>query len=169
MTTAGTAGNGRKGKTVKETTVDTEKGAAKEDSSKPKAGEHDFTALPASGESDEQGAIELHHPGEIEVAETIYDGGLRPIAASHLDIYGTLMGRPISASHLRVVSTDMMPGHRPVFASNLHILNSMELAGNRPIVASSPELMAGSGLPGGRPIASNEDFEEGDGLMGYLD
>jgi hypothetical protein len=169
-TTETTAPNGRKGKTVKETTVDsTEKSTAATDAedSKPE-GKQKFTALPAPDESEQQGAIQVHQAGEIEVAETIYDGGIRPIAASHLEIYGTILNRPISASHLRVVSTDLIPGHRPIFASDLHVLNSIHLSGNRPIVASDPHLMESSYLPGGRPVASN-DSEGEETLMGFLD
>jgi hypothetical protein len=166
-----TVRNGRRGKTVKETTVDsTEKSAVAVDkTANPKSeDEKDFKALPAPIESAQKGAIQVHHSGEIEVAETIFDGGLRPIATSDLEIYGTILNRPISASHLRVVNTDTIPGHRPIFASDLKVLNSIALAGNRPIVASDPHLMAASGLPGGRPIASNE-IDDGEILMGYID
>lgn len=173
-TTETTTPNGRKGKTVKETTVDsTEKSTATDavEDAKPE-GKQKFTALPAPDESAQQpqelAAIQVHQPGEIEVAETIYDGGLRPIAASHLEIYGTILNRPISASHLRVVNTDLIPGHRPIFASDLHVLNSIHLSGNRPIVASDPHLMESSYLPGGRPVASN-DSEGEEAMMGFLD
>lgn len=108
-------------------------------------------------------------PGAIEVADTMMVSGLRPIASSHMEIYGTILNnRPVMASSLRVVDTDTLPGHRPIFASNLRILDELELAGGRPVIASDPHLLEASLLPGGRPIASNE-IDDGELLMGYLD
>jgi hypothetical protein len=103
--------------------------------------------------------------GEMEVS-TFSAAGLRPIAPSHLEIYGTILNnRPILSSHLQVL--EYLPGNRPVFASELVILDDMSLGG-RPIVASDPHLMEGSTLPGGRPIASNE-IDDSETLMGFID
>lgn len=108
-------------------------------------------------------------PSEIEVAETMSVAGIRPIAASHLELAGSFLnGRPIEASGLKV--SDMLPGDRPIFISEFKMMEGAMLPGNRPILASSPELMEGSVLPGNRPIASNEIIDpEPPVLMGYLD
>jgi hypothetical protein len=141
--------------------------------SKPAKGE-EFTALPANSEQAKQEAIQVHQSGAlqsgaIEVAETISQAGIRPIAVSHLEIYGTILNnRPIEASNLTVLDTNSIPGHRPIFASELHVLDTMSLPGHRPIVASDPQLLEASTLPGGRPIASNE-LDDSATLMGFLD
>lgn len=105
---------------------------------------------------------------EFEIAETISSAGIRPIAASHLDLAGSFMnGRPIASSNLTVY--EMLPGDRPVFNSDVKMVEGLMLM-NRPVMASSPDLMQGSLLPGGRPIASNQDVDpEPEALMGYLD
>jgi hypothetical protein len=108
-------------------------------------------------------------PSEIEVAETMSVAGVRPIAASHLELAGSFLnGRPIEASALKV--RNMLPGDRPIFDSGFKMMEGAILPGNRPILASSPELLSGSVLPGNRPIASNEIVDpEPPVLMGYLD
>lgn len=105
---------------------------------------------------------------EFEIAETICCAGIRPIAASHLDLAGSFMnGRPIAASSMTVY--EMLPGDRPVCNSEVKMVEGLMLM-NRPVMASSPELMQGSLLPGGRPIASNQNVDpEPEALMGYLD
>ncbi len=106
--------------------------------------------------------------GEIEVAESFTSAGLRPIAASHLDVFGTILNnRPIMASHLQVVEY-AIPGNRPVFASELVVRDDLTLPGGRPIVASDPALLQASLLMGGRPIASNA-IDDSETLMGFLD
>ncbi|WP_430686954.1 hypothetical protein [Leptolyngbya sp. AN02str] len=108
-------------------------------------------------------------PGAIEVAESFTSAGLRPIAASHLDVYGTILnGRPIMASDIRVLDTTTIPGNRPVFVSNIAVREELTLPGGRPIFASSHQLMDAPLLPGGRPIADN-DTDDADLLMGYID
>lgn len=100
--------------------------------------------------------------GEIQVGSYAI-AGLRPVASSTLQVYGTIANnRPVLASPLRVVS---YAGNRPIFASEIVVLN--EVAG-RPVSASNPALLQASGLPGGRPIASNE-IDDPEGLLGYLD
>jgi hypothetical protein len=134
---------------------------------------------PAQADSTEQSAIALHQQNhiaadgplmssEFEVAETISSAGVRPIAASHLELAGSFMnGRPIAASSLTVY--EMLPGDRPVFNSEVKMVDGTLLM-NRPIMVSSPDLMQGSLLPGGRPIASNQTVDpEPEILMGYLD
>ncbi|MBW4654305.1 MAG: hypothetical protein KME20_14915 [Kaiparowitsia implicata GSE-PSE-MK54-09C] len=107
-------------------------------------------------------------PGAIEIAESYSSAGVRPIAASHLDIYGTILnGRPIMSSDIRVLDTTM-PGHRPVFSSNISVREDLSLPGGRPIFSSDAELMEAPLLPGGRPIATNETADS-ETLMGYLD
>ncbi|WP_088892528.1 hypothetical protein [Leptolyngbya ohadii] len=106
--------------------------------------------------------------GAIEVAEQFTSAGVRPIAASHMEVFGTILnGRPILASHLQVVEY-ALPGNRPVFASDIVVCDDLTLPGGRPIIASSPDLLAATLLPGGRPIASNE-IDDSETLMGFLD
>ncbi|MBD2021883.1 hypothetical protein H6F43_17010, partial [Leptolyngbya sp. FACHB-36] len=137
-----------------------------------------ITARPVQSDAPQKGhGLQLHRPvamisnrpvmpDELEVVETITVAGVRPIAASHLQLFDSFLnGRPISASNLRV--QEMLPGNRPIFASDFHSVESLALVGNRPVMASSPELMEGSTLPGGRPIASNDNVDpEPDALMG---
>lgn len=114
-----------------------------------------------------ESALSLANPkqeskGEIQVGSYAI-AGLRPVASSNLQVYGTIANnRPVLASPLRVVS---YAGNRPIFASEIVVLNDM---GGRPITASNPALLQASNLPGGRPIASNE-IDDTDGLLGYLD
>jgi hypothetical protein len=103
--------------------------------------------------------------GAMEVSN-FSAAGLRPIGASHLDIYGTILNnRPVMASHLQVL--EYLPGNRPVFASEIVMRDDMSLGG-RPILVSDPHLLEGSTLPGGRPIASNE-IDDSETLMGFID
>lgn len=100
--------------------------------------------------------------GEIQIGSYAV-AGLRPVASSGLQIYGTIANnRPVLASPLRVVS---YAGNRPIFASEIVVLADLN---GRPITASNPALMQTSNLPGRRPIASNE-IDDSDGLLGYLD
>jgi hypothetical protein len=106
--------------------------------------------------------------GAIEIAETYSEAGIRPIAVSHLEVFGTILnGRPIAASHLHVMDSSL-PGQRPIFASDMVFRDELTLPGGRPIIASDPHLMEASLLPGGRPIASNE-IDDSETLMGFLD
>lgn len=117
---------------------------------------------------EETGLAVLSGSGEIEVAESFTSAGLRPIAASHLDVFGTILNnRPIMASHLQVVEY-AIPGNRPVFASDIVVRDDLTLPGGRPIVASDPALLQASLMMGGRPIASNE-IDDSETLMGFLD
>jgi hypothetical protein len=103
---------------------------------------------------------------EIEFAGTIISAGERPVGASHMEIFGTILnGRPIEASHLIVAD---MTGSSPIFASNFKSVEGLDLPGGRPVMASSADLLTASYLPGGRPIASN-DIDDSEFLMGYLD
>jgi len=100
--------------------------------------------------------------GEIQVGSYAI-AGLRPVASSDLQVYGTIANnRPVLASPLQVVS---YAGSRPIFASELVVLEDFN---GRPITASNPALMHGSNLPGGRPIASNQ-IDDSEELLGYLD
>lgn len=106
--------------------------------------------------------------GEIQVAESFFSAGLRPIAATHFEVAGTLLNnRPIMASHLQVMDY-ALPGNRPIFASELVVRDDLTLPGGRPIMASDPHLLEASLLPGGRPIASNE-IDDSETLMGFID
>ncbi|MGI0487995.1 hypothetical protein ACN4EK_21355 [Pantanalinema rosaneae CENA516] len=138
-----------------------------------------ITARPISeGETPEETSIRLHQPtsmvwnrpvmpSEVEVVETMTVAGVRPIAASHLELFGSFLnGRPIEASHLTVRGT--LPGDRPIFNSPVHLVEGLMLPGDRPIMVSDPQLMQGSMLPGNRPIASN-DIDDPASLMGYID
>jgi hypothetical protein len=131
------------------------------------------TATPA------EGAIQLHEqtslsiwnrpvmPSDIEVVGTIQSAGIRPIEASHLAVFGTILnGRPILSSSLRVA--EMLPGGRPIFFSDFQGVEGAELPGGRPIMASEAGLLAASTLPGGRPIFSNA-IDNPITLMGFLD
>lgn len=105
--------------------------------------------------------------GELQVG-SFSEAGLRPIAASHLEVYATILnGRPIAASHLRVIEQDV-PGSRPIFANDLSFREDLTLPGGRPILVSDPKLMQASTLPGGRPIASNA-VDDSETLMGFID
>lgn len=106
--------------------------------------------------------------GAIEVAEYFTSAGVRPIAASHMEVFGTILnGRPIMASHLHVMEY-ALPGNRPVFSSEMIVRDDLTLPGGRPIMASNPDLLAATLLPGGRPIASNE-IDDSETLMGFID
>ncbi len=137
-----------------------------------------ITARPV--QEDQKGEMQLHQPttmiwnrpvmpSEIDVKETIAVAGVRPIEASHLELFGSFLnGRPISASHLQVA--EMLPGNRPIFVSEFQMVEDMTLPGERPIMASNPQLLQASVLPGGRPIAPNDIIDpEPATLMGYLD
>ena len=103
---------------------------------------------------------------EFEIAELFSEAGLRPIGASNLSVFSTILNdRPIVATNLRVVE---YVGSRPIFASDVIVRDDLTLPGGRPIVASDPHLLEASLLPGGRPIASNE-IDDPIALMGYLD
>lgn len=121
----------------------------------------------ATATASEETALALQSDdGEIEVVESFASAGIRPIAASHLEVFGTILNnRPIMASSLQVVE---YAGGRPIFASDLVICDDLTLPGGRPIVASDARLMEADVIIGGRPIASN-DLGEGEGLMGYID
>ncbi|MDX2239557.1 MAG: hypothetical protein NW224_02630 [Leptolyngbyaceae cyanobacterium bins.302] len=147
--------------------------------SEPAMATDNVTKIDVRPSQSEEGAIALSQPvsmiwnrpvmpSEIEVAETMSVAGVRPIAASHLELAGSFLnGRPIEASHLKVHE---MLGNSPIFESEFKMVEGAMLPGNRPILASSPELLAGSMLPGNRPIASNETVDpEPAVLMGYLD
>lgn len=139
------------------------------------------TPRPAQNDANQkQTAIELHQPtsmvwnrpvmpSDIEIAETISEAGIRPIAVSHLALAGSFLnGRPIEASSLTV--REMLPGDRPVFSSEFKMVEGTMLPGNRPIMASNPDLLEGAMILGNRPIASNEIVDpEPAVLMGYLD
>jgi len=141
----------------------------------------DVAAQPAKVDDKQKpAAIALHQPtamvggrpvmpSDIEVAETVVDAGIRPIAVSHLELAGSFLnGRPIEASHLKV--HNMLPGDRPVFESDFKVADGALLPGNRPIMASSVALLEASVLIGNRPIASNDTVDpEPSVLMGYLD
>jgi hypothetical protein len=151
-----------------------------------KAGKLDLAKKPETNGSDSKLAVRTEeHQGElqgftgylgdrpighgaIEIAEQFTSAGVRPIAASHMDVFGTILnGRPILASNLQVVEY-AIPGNRPVFASDIVVCDDLTLPGGRPIVASSPDLLAATLLPGGRPIASNE-IDDSEALMGFID
>ncbi|MGB3613081.1 MAG: hypothetical protein WBA10_04745 [Elainellaceae cyanobacterium] len=135
---------------------------------------------PESAKSSNGHAIELKgsralagrpigHDDNVEIVDTMSFSGIRPIGASHLDIYDTMMGgRPIEANHLAIVHSDTLPGHRPVFANQLSVIDDDTLPEHRPIMSSPGELMEGSSLPNNRPIARNDIFDV-EGIMGYLD
>jgi hypothetical protein len=120
---------------------------------------------PADGQA-ETGLALRDDSGDIEVAESFTAAGLRPIAASHLDVYGTIMNnRPVMASHLRVVE---YAGNRPIFANDVTFRDDLSLPGGRPIAASDPKLLQASQIMNARPIASNE-IDDNRSLMGYID
>lgn len=137
------------------------------------------TATPAEGKA-KGGAIQIHSetpslsirnrpvmPSNIDVIGTIQSSGIRPIEASHMAVYGTILnGRPISASNLRVA--EMLPGNSPIFYSDFHSVESLELAGHRPVMESEPGLMSAEMLLGNRPIFSNT-VDDAPALMGFID
>ncbi|WP_421659185.1 hypothetical protein [Leptothermofonsia sp. ETS-13] len=138
-----------------------------------------ITARPVQGEAGQkEGAIQLRQPSltvwnrpvmpsEVEVVDTITVAGVRPIAASHLQVYASyLNGRPIVASNLKVA--ELLPGDRPIFESDFRVVEGAILPGDRPIMASDPKLLSASRLPGNRPIASNE-IDDAATLMGFID
>ncbi|HEY9619261.1 MAG TPA: hypothetical protein V6C78_02785 [Crinalium sp.] len=143
--------------------VEQEKKAETNGDSKP-AAKTEVTALSLKTEAEREA-----EQGSIEVAEMFFSAGERPIAASHLHIYGTILNnRPIMASDdIRVLDTTLVGG-RPIFASHLLIRDDLSLPGGRPVFASDPHLLEASLLPGGRPIASNE-IDDAETLMGFLD
>ncbi|NJO79896.1 MAG: hypothetical protein HC827_16195 [Cyanobacteria bacterium RM1_2_2] len=121
-------------------------------------------------EPNHESGLVVHAQGleEIEIAETFTSAGLRPIGASHMEIFGTILNnRPIMASHLHVMEYSL-PGHRPIFASDLVVCDDLTLPGGRPIMASDPHLLEASMIMGGRPIASNQ-IDDSETLMGFID
>ncbi|KAM3096596.1 hypothetical protein ACKFKG_10090 [Phormidesmis sp. 146-35] len=125
-----------------------------------------------------EGAIQLHSqpslsiwnrpimPDDMEVVGTIQSAGLRPIAASHLAVYGTLMGgRPIEANALKVAD---MVGNSPIFYNDVEMIEGENGIFGRPIMVSDPALMNSEAGYGGRPIASNQ-IDDPRALMGYID
>ena len=133
-------------------------------------GRTEVTALSVTPEkNDDGGAIQVSPGGSFKVAENFSVAGLRPIAASSMEIYGTILNnRPIMASNLRVIDSTTLADHRPIFASEMMIREDLTLPGGRPVFASDPKLLEASLLPGGRPIASNE-IDDSETLMGYID
>ena len=106
---------------------------------------------------------------QLEAVTMFYSAGERPIGASTMQIFGTILnGRPIEASTLKVF--DILPGDRPVFANEVSYL-TVGLPQDRPVLVSPPGMMHAQTLMGGRPIFSNDDVTDPNGemLMGYLD
>lgn len=103
---------------------------------------------------------------DFEMAGTIQSSGIRPIEASHLAIYGTILnGRPIMSSSLKVA--EMLPGNRPIFYSDFHSVEGSETFG-RPVMASEPGLLSADRHMGDRPVFSNE-IDDASSLMGFID
>jgi hypothetical protein len=124
----------------------------------------------SEAEAGHEHGLVFHGQGsaEIEIAESFTSAGLRPIGASHLEIFGMILNnRPITASHLHVLEYSL-PGGRPIFAGDIVVCDDLTLPGGRPIVASDPHLLDASMIMGGRPIASN-DIDDAETLMGFLD
>ncbi len=132
---------------------------------------------PEEAESKER-AIQLHRqpslsiwnrpimPDDMEVVGTIQSAGIRPIAASHLEIYGTLMGgRPIEANALKVAD---MVGDSPIFYNDVQMIEGDNGIFGRPIMVSDPALMNAAEGFGSRPIASNQ-IDDPRALMGFID
>lgn len=132
---------------------------------------------PEAAESKE-GAIQLHGqptlsiwnrpimPDDMEVVGTIQSAGIRPIAASHLAVYGTLMGgRPIEANALKVAD---MVGSSPIFYNDVQMIEGNNGIFGRPVMVSDPALMNSEAGFGGRPIASNQ-IDDPRALMGFID
>ncbi|MCU0550755.1 MAG: hypothetical protein MUC48_15510 [Leptolyngbya sp. Prado105] len=156
-------------------TVSTESNPKESPMSKPEVIE--ATATPAEGNGS---AIEIRSdvpslsiwnrpimPNDVEFVGSITSSGERPIEASHLAVFGTILnGRPILASDLKVA--EMLPGNRPIFYSDFHSVSALTLAGDRPVMASAPGLMHAEKLPGDRPIFSN-DTDDASTLMGFID
>ena len=106
---------------------------------------------------------------QLEAVTMFYSAGERPIGASTMQVFGTILnGRPIEASSLKVF--DILPGDRPVFANEVSYM-TVGLPQDRPVLVSPPGMMHAQTLMGGRPIFSNDDVSDPNGemLMGYLD
>jgi hypothetical protein len=142
-------------------------------------GEVTALSVKSSDQKEKSGAIEISPSGSVwnrpvapdslDIIESISVAGLRPIAASNMKIFGTILNnRPIMASNLRIVESNALADHRPIFASEMIIRDDLTLPGGRPIMASDPRLLEASLLPGGRPIASN-DIDDPEALMGFID
>lgn len=87
---------------------------------------------------------------------------LKPVPTYHLP------DRPTEVSHLSFSETVTEMGEsRPVTASHLHISETLMASGSRPIAASNLQFSETSVIS--RPIASNDDTDEPDNLMGFLD
>jgi hypothetical protein len=174
--------SGQVEKTMAEQEKSTDNGGQAQATTTEKAenGRPEVTALSVkAAKKAEAGAIEVSPsgsvwnrpiaPDSIDVIESISVAGLRPIAASNMEIFGTILNnRPIMASNLRVIDSNALADHRPIFASDLIVRDDLTLPGGRPIMASDPKLLEASLLPGGRPIASNE-IDDPEALMGYID
>jgi hypothetical protein len=106
-------------------------------------------------------------PSEIEMVGTLQVAGTRPVAASSMGIFGTILnGRPIQSSDLKIYES--LPGGSAIFFSDFHAVEGLDLPGGRPVMASPAGLMAAEKLPGDRPIFANEVDNTYD-LMGFID
>lgn len=97
---------------------------------------------------------------------------VKPKHVGGLDLLPTPKGmpsnRPIEASKIHVVSTyGSMGATRPVGASLMEVSSTMTISGNRPIALSHLHISEIS--RGNRPVASNEEIDDPNTLMGYLD
>ncbi|NJN48875.1 MAG: hypothetical protein HC805_02585 [Alkalinema sp. RL_2_19] len=106
-------------------------------------------------------------PNEVEMVGTLQMAGERPVQASAMVVFGTILnGRPIQASDLKIY--DALPGGSAIFVSDFHAVEGLDLPGGRPVMASPGGLMDASKLPGDRPIFSNE-VDNAYELMGFID
>ena len=96
----------------------------------PKAGSKEVVALSVKGE--EKGSDLIHQAGFFH--------GNRPVEASHLKVVGTYTSvggaRPIAASGMEVSGTLTVSGHRPIAASHLKISETYSVMGNRPVASN---------------------------------
>jgi hypothetical protein len=103
------------------------------------------------------------------VVGMIYSAGERPIGASAMNVFGTILnGRPIEASSVKLF--DILPGDRPVFADAITYVAG-GAPGGRPVMVSPAGMLNAGVIMGYRPIFSNDDASDpnGEQLMGYLD
>jgi hypothetical protein len=103
------------------------------------------------------------------VVGMIYSAGERPIGASSMAVFGTILnGRPIEASSVKLF--DILPGDRPVFADAITYVAG-GAPGGRPVMVSPAGMLNAGVIMGYRPIFSNDDASDpnGEQLMGYLD
>jgi hypothetical protein len=131
-----------------------------------------------AGEKDKSVPVVLEMSNKLEEQNKLSTFGTRPLSAKQIEVGETfyMAGiRPIGASHLNITQTkNVMGGKRPVApnsidAKQIEVVETFSMAGIRPIGASHLEITQTRNVMGGkRPVAPNS-IEDSKGQMDFLD